>query len=325
MALMTAHTDMGITLRFIGKFDEAIDHFDKAVAIYDPARQREYLAAYHMDPGVFCLSEMTRTLWGAGQIDRALATVDRAVTLARQSPDPRTIAFSLLMGAVLHHLMREPEVAIVYAGEGIAIADEHQIIQERAWITTSHGWCRAAMGEVDEGIEEIETSLSMRKRMNADLDLPYALTQLAEAHAHRGDITRARSTLHEAVEVANRNADLWSVSEVYRMLGDLALRIDESAAEGSSIADQEDEAEVRRNAAEGYYLRALGIAREQGAKSFELRAAVSLGKVMERDGRVDDALTLVEPLRKLFDGQRHTPDSADADMLMSRLRSAAKC
>jgi tetratricopeptide (TPR) repeat protein len=324
MALMTAHTDMGITLRFIGKYDEAIEHFDKASAIYDPAKQREYLAAYHMDPGVFCLSEMTRTLWGAGHIDRALATVDRAVTLARQSPDPRTTAFALLMGSVLHHLMREPEITRVYADEGIAIADEHQIIQERAWITTSHGWAVAALGELDKGIEELETSLAMRKRMNADLDLPYALTQLAEAYALRGNVTRARATLHDAIDAANRNADLWSLSEVYRMLGDLALQTDPLEAGGASVVDQEDEAEVRRNAAEGYYLRALDIARDQAAKSFELRAAVSVGRIMERDGRFDEAIDLVAPLRQLFEGQRPTPDSADADMLLNRLRSASK-
>jgi hypothetical protein len=92
----------------------------------------------------------------------------------------------------------------------------------------------------------------------------------------------------------------------------------------ASTADLEDEAEVRRNAAEGYYYRAIEIAREQGAKSFELRAAVSIGKLMERDGRIDEAMDLVAPLRQLFDGQQPTPDSSDADMLMNRLRSASK-
>jgi tetratricopeptide (TPR) repeat protein len=185
MALMTAHTDMAITLRFVGRYNEAIEHFEKAAAIYDPSKQLDYLAQYHMDPGVFCLAEMTRTLWGAGYVDRALATLEQAVELARQSPDPRTIAFSLLMGSVLHELMREPEITLKYADEGIAIADEHQIIQERAWITTSRGWALAVIGKIDEGNQELETSLARRKRMNADLDLPSALPQLPEPQALR--------------------------------------------------------------------------------------------------------------------------------------------
>jgi len=325
MALMTAHTDVAITTRFLGNFNEAIEHFEKADAIYDPARQLEYLAQYHMDPGVFCLSEMTRTLWGAGQVDRALATLDRAVTLSRSSPDPRTIAFAMLMGAVLHHLMREPEATLKYADEGILIADEHQIIQERAWLTTSRGWAMAMLGRIDEGIVEIETSLAMRKRMNADLDLPYAQTLLAEAFALRGDIARARATLNEAVEVGNRNHDLWALAEVYRSLGDLALLVDSGADQGSaSEVDRREAQSVRENAAELHYTRAMELAREQGAKSYELRAAVSLGKLMERDGRALEALDLVGPLREVLNGQRPTPDTLDADMLLSRLRSAAE-
>jgi tetratricopeptide (TPR) repeat protein len=159
--------------------------------------------------------------------------------------------------------------------------------------------------------------------MNADLDLPYALIQLAEAYALRGDVIRARTVLQDAIECANRNADLWALSEVYRMLGDLAMQADPSVTTEASVADREDDAEVRRNAAEGYYLRALEIAHEQGARSFELRAAVSIGKVMERDGRIDEAAELVSPLRKLFEGQKPTPDTADADMLLGRLRSAS--
>jgi len=325
MALMTAHTDMGITLRFIGRFDEAIEHFEKAEAIYDPAKQLEYLAQYHMDPGVFCLSEMTRTLWCAGYIDRALATIDKAIALARSSPDPRTAAFALLMGAVLHHLMHEPEITLKYGNEGIEISDEHQIIQERAWITTSHGWGLSAIGKLDEGIDELETSLAMRKRMNADLDLPYALIQLAEAYSLRGDIDRARTTLHEAIEVGNRNSDLWAISEVYRSLGDLALAV-EPGADRSSLSDldHQEEQSVRENAAEGFYRRAIEIAREQGAKSFELRSSVSLGKLMERDGRTAEAIEMIKPLREAVQCQRPTPDSIDADMLLDRLRAVSQ-
>jgi tetratricopeptide (TPR) repeat protein len=229
----------------------------------------------------------------------------------------------MLMGGVLHQLMREPEEVLKYANEGIAIADEHQIVQERAWIATNRGWAQAMLGNIDEGLAEIETSLAMRKRMNADLDLPYALTQLAEAYSTKGDLDRARTTLHDALEAANRNSDLWAQSEVYRMLGDLALqRVPPS--DNALAVDIEDEAEVRRNAAEGFYYRALDVAREQGARLYELRAAVSIGKIMERDNRAAEALELVEPLRAQLDGQRSTPDSVDADMLLSRLRSAAQ-
>jgi hypothetical protein len=91
-----------------------------------------------------------------------------------------------------------------------------------------------------------------------------------------------------------------------------------------SEIDRREAAEVRNSAAEAHYLRALEIANEQGARSFGLRAAVSLGKVMESDGRAQEAIELVTPLRAFFDGQRATADSIDADMLLSRLRSLAQ-
>ncbi|HEU4880181.1 MAG TPA: tetratricopeptide repeat protein, partial [Gemmatimonadaceae bacterium] len=326
MALMTAHTDMAIALRFMGRFEEAIEHFDSAVAVYDPAKQLEYHAAYHMDPGVFCLAEFTRALWAAGYVDRAIDTLNRVIDLARKSPDPRTLAFAMLMGSVLHHLLREPDNTLPYSEEGIELADEHQIIQERAWLTTSLGWAHAMLGKVDQGIIEVETSLAMRRRMNAELDIPYALTQLAEAYSLRGDITRARATLQEAIEVSNRNSDLWALSEIYRWLGDLALRRENGGYDNEatmSDVDRREAAEVRNSAAEAHYFRALEIAHEQGARSFELRAAVSLGKVMESEERVQEAIDLVAPLRGFFDGQRATPDSIDADMLLSRLRNLA--
>ena len=324
MALMTGHTGTAIALRFMGRYSESLEHFDKAAAIYDPAKQREYLASYHMDPGVYCLAEMTRTYWGLGEVDKALATLEKTIEIARSSPDPRTIAFSLMMGSVLHHLMREPEVTLRYSTEGIAITDEHQIVQERSWISTAHGWATVALGNVDDGLLEIETSIALRRRMRADIDLPYALVQLAEAYAKRGDTTRARSILLEASEYASRNEDRWAEADVYRALGDVAIQQSNDPDASASEIDRRESAEVRAGAAEAYYWRAIEIARRQGTKSFELRAAVNLGKLMLIDGRIHEALELIAPLRAHFDGQRSTVDSMEADHLLLRLRGSAQ-
>jgi adenylate cyclase len=327
MALMTAHTDMGISLRFMGQFDEALAHFDRAAQIYDPAKQREYHAAYHMDPGVFSLGEMTRTLWGLGQIDRALLTKEQALALARSSPDPRTVAFALLLASVLHHLLGEPDQVLKYSEEGMSIADEHQIAQERAWITTAHGFATAMLGDIGDGINEMAASLAMRQRMNAILDLPYALTQLAQGYALRGDINRARATLTEALDLAKKNNDSWFESEIYRQLGDMALsseRDEETSGGVPARGEDEDEALIRHNAAEAHYERALQIARAQGAKSFELRAAVSLARLYSLDGRETEAIELLEGIREFFRGQRETTDSRAADELLLSLRRFAE-
>ncbi|MEO8576125.1 MAG: protein kinase [Gemmatimonadales bacterium] len=323
MALVTAHTDMAISLRFTGKLDDAVKHFERAAAVYNPVKQRDYLAAYHMDPGVFSLSEMTRALWALGQVDRSLQVKEQALTLARSSADPRTVAFALLLTCVLHHLLREPEQMLKYAEEGIAISDEHQIIQERAWITTARGYALAALGRIDDGIDEISASLAMRQRMNATLDLPYALAQLAEAYAMRGDLSRARATLVEALEVAKHNDDVWFESEIYRQLGDIALISDDDSQTAYGIpaaADIPDDSRERVTVAEAYYQRAVDLSRSQGAKSLELRAATSLSKLLQSTGRPADALSVLAGIREELRGQRETFDSRAADEVLASLR-----
>jgi tetratricopeptide (TPR) repeat protein len=315
MALQASHTGIGIALRFMGQFLPAIEHFDKAAAIYDPAKQMEYVAQYHMDTGVFSFSEMGRTFWGAGRINRAIEVIDTALDLAHKNPDPRTVAFAHLMAGVLYHLLREPEEDRRHTEIGIAICDEHQIIQERAWLTTNHGWAIAALGQVDEGIDEMLASLAMRRRLNAILDSPYALIQLADGYIMRGDFEKARATLLESMQIGNDNADLWAMCEVYRLLGDVALL---------EPARESEEVEVRLNAAEGFYMKAIELAREQGARSFEMRAATSLGRILSDADRAEEALAILEPVRRTFDGERATVDSREADEMIAKLRSLAQ-
>jgi tetratricopeptide (TPR) repeat protein len=220
------------------------------------------------------------------------------------------------MYGVLFYLLREPANVLELANDGIAIADEHQIVQEHAWLATSRGWALAAIGKVDEGIDEISASLAMRQRMNANLDMPFALSQLADAFRFRGNTDKARETLHQAIDTGNRNHDVWYQSDIYRMLGDVA-RVGERTTEGASSEDIIADTEVREAAAEASYMRAIDIARKHGARSFELRASVRLGKLMMDTGRAAQAHALVAPIRAFFDGQRETPDSIEADELLA--------
>ena len=302
MGLMTAHTQMGITLRFVGDYSTAVEHFEKSAEIYDPALQQEYAKAYRMDPGVFSFSETTRTYWAVGRIDDAFAMNERSLALGRSSPDPRTTAFTLLMAGVFYHLLREPKDALRCAADGIAIADEHQIVQERAWLTTAHGWATTQVGDVNAGVDEMAASMTMRLQMNAVLDCPYAMTQLAEGYVLQGNLTKAKATLLEALEIRERNDDAWFEAEIYRMLGDLAL------AEANDVAG-----------AEKHYRKSLEVALTQGTRSFELRTSVSLARLLGSLGRGGEAIELLSPVRQWFEGQRPTVDSRAADEVLASL------
>jgi tetratricopeptide (TPR) repeat protein len=268
---------------------------------------------------------MTRALWSVGDVRRALETKDRILTIGRQSPDPRTMAFALLMASVLYQLIGDPKDGLAAAEEGIAVCDEHSILQERAWITTSRGWALTASGRMEEGIGEINTSIAMRRRMNADLDLPYAFAQLAEAYIKQGEIGRARTTLADGLELSRNDDDLWYQSELYRLLGESAMAADTSADpldESLKSKVTSDDTEAREGMAESYFRRAVEIAKEQGGKSFELRAANSLARLLIIQGRSDEARGLLEDIRRQFENQIVTPDLATADKLLASLRSS---
>src|SRR5688572_23255901 len=307
MALMTAHTDLAITLRFMGRFEEAVEHFHQAALVYDPSKQLEYHRIYRMDPGVFSVAESTRTLWAVGRIDDAIAMNDRTIALERSNPDPRTVAFALLMSCVLHHLLRDPARVLEAADEGIAHADEHQIVQERVWITTARGWALTQLGRVDEGVDEITTSLAMRTQMNALLDMPYALTQLAEGYALQGNFAKAREALGQALEARRKNDDAWYEAEVHRLLGDFALADDDGAGAGT---------------AESHYRNAIEVAQKQGAKSLELRAAIGLAVLFQGSQRADEAIEILRPLRDSFSSQRATRDYDKANEIIRALEGA---
>ena len=147
----------------------------------------------------------------------------------------------------------------------------------------------------------MEASIAMRKRMNAILDLPFAFSQLAEGFAARGDIERARSTLLDAVEMGQRNTDLWYQAEIQRQLGDLAL------------------AERKADDAGKYYRRSLEIAREQGGRSPELRTSVSLARLLVTSGKSAEAAELLGPIRDWFRAQRATVDFIAAETLLEQI------
>ena len=145
-------------------------------------------------------------------------------------------------------------------------------------------------------------SLTMRQQINAMIDMPYALTQLAEGYVLQGNPDLARRTLEEALEIRERNDDAWFEAEIYRLLGDVTI------AESGDVA-----------AAEAFFRKSLEVAVDQGTRSFELRTAVRLARLLGNTDRVAEAVEILEPVRRWFDGQSETVDSRAADEMLAAL------
>jgi tetratricopeptide (TPR) repeat protein len=315
LMLIGAHIANGISLMYIGEMSGAIEHCDKAAQYYDRDKRSVYHSMYRMDPGVFLHSERARTLWIIGQPDTALEARDAALELGADSPDPRSLAFAMLFAAVLHQLRREIDKCLEFSSRCIAICDEHGIAQERVWAMAVHGWALAHSGKPDEGIKELEASIGIQRSRHAELNLTYALRQLAESLNVRGSYVAGRDAAREGLKISERHGEVASKVELYRIMG-------ESARALAKTGEVEAATHTRSGSTlspEACFRAAVDLARKQGAKSFELRSTVALAREQHDRGLTAEAKELVRRIRVQFTEGLDTQDIRDADEFLMSL------
>ncbi len=314
--LIGAHIANGMSLMYVGDLKGANEHCERAATIYDRNLRPVYHSIYRMDPGVFLNSERARTLWLIGKPDAALGARDAALELGADSPDPRSLALANLFASVVHHLRREHEKALEYTTRCIAICDEHGIAQERVWAMATHGWALAHLGKAEEGIRELEASIAIQRSRHAELNLTFALRQLAESLNRNGNYVMARDAAREGLRISERHGEVASKIELYRIMGESARALAKTG---------EVEASTTRSgstlSAEACFRAAVDLARKQGAKSFELRSAIALGRELVDRGANADARELVTSIRSQFTEGFDTFDLRDADDFLLSFRS----
>ena len=304
-----AHIANGISLMYIGEMHGALEHCDKAAQYYDRDKRAIYHSMYRMDPGVFLHSERARTLWVIGRPDAALKARDAALELGADSPDPRSLAFAMLFASVLHQLRREVDKCLEYSSKCIAVCDEHGIAQERVWAMATHGWALAHSGRPDEGIKELEASIGIQRSRHAELNLTFALRQLAESLNVKGSYIAGRDNAREGLKISERHGEVASKVELYRIMG-------ESARNLAKTGEIEAATHTRSGSTlspEACFRAAVDLARKHGAKSFELRSTVALAREQYDRGLVPEARALVQNIRAQFTEGLDTADLQDAD------------
>ena len=307
--LIGAHIANGISLMYIGDMSGAIEHCNKAAKCYDREKRSVYHSMYRMDPGVFLNSERARTLWIIGKPDTALEARDAALALGADSPDPRSLAFALLFAGVLHQLRREIDKCLDFSSRCIAVCDEHGIAQERVWAMAVHGWALAHSGKPDEGIKELEASIGIQRSRHAELNLTYALRQLAEALNVKGAYIAGRDAAREGLKLSERHGEVASKVELYRIMG-------ESARALAKTGEVEAATHTRSGSTlspEACFRAAVDLAIKQGAKSFELRSTVALARERHDRGLTAEAREMVQKIRAQFNEGLDTSDVRDAD------------
>jgi DNA-binding SARP family transcriptional activator/predicted ATPase len=302
--LLEGHHALWPVLVWLGKADAARRHLDRGMALYDRTRHRSHAFTYGgHDPGVCCRKVASWASWILGYPARGLAESVASLELARELDHPTSIIVALAWACVLRDLRREFPAMREHARALIALSTEQEASQWLAAGTILEGLARAELGEGDAAIDRIRRGLAAYESTGAQLFVPYFLSLLARACAKIGQPEEGRRAIGDALaRVRGTGERVWE-AELVRLEGDLRL-----------AAAPDDVTEAME-----CFRRAIEVAREQAAPSWELRAASSLARLLVAVGRRDEARRTLAGVYEEFTEGFDTADLRDARALLDDL------
>ncbi len=303
--LMLAHHAAGVTLSALGQHSAALKELQQAIAIHDPDRHVSMAFAYGQDSGVACRCQAAFSQWFLGYPDEARRLNEEAVALAERINHPYSLAAALDYSAWVDQLRGDSAAAQKHAEDAIAISIKHDFV---FWLLTGmilRGWALTASNRVEEGMTQMLQALGGYEQTGAGILRPYYLALLADVYRAAGKPAEALQRLEEAEAAVQANDERWWEAELYRFKGELTL----IQASQSTRSDSE-------KVAEGYFDKARRVASSQGAKSLELRAATSLGRLWIKQGKVLEAKRMLGEAYSCFKEGFDLPDLQEAKALL---------
>lgn len=307
--LLEAHHALGVNLSGLAQFEPSLVHLNQVITTYDPEQHGSLAFVYGQDPKVVCLSQAAWILWLCGLPDQARKRNEEALAMARALSHPYSLAAALSFGAMVHQLCRDKAAVQECAEELITLSTEQEFGMWRPWGLVMRGWAMSQSGQIPEGIAQAREGVATFRATGADVMVPYFLGLQAEAHQKAGQVKEGIEVLAQALTVADRSGECWWEPELYRVEGELKLM---ENGESVSAAD-------RQTAAEMCFQRALKIANRQGAKSLEMRAALSLGRLWQTLGNQAEAHQMISKLYAAFTEGLETPDMRAARMFLDEI------
>ena len=319
--VVRGHLAMEITFMHLGEFCLALEHFEKALLLYDPERHYDDSFRYTQNPGVATRCFAAWTLWFLGQPDEALDRILEALTLAYKLSEPHGLAHAFLFAAILHQLRREERMAQEYAEAAIDVASEHGLVMYQAQATITRGWALVEQGRTEEAIEQMRRGFAAYEATDTKLLRPHFLALLAEVLGKAGQPEEGLHALEESLEVVQRNGDASYLAEVYRIKGELLLmepgrESSTASTDGKAVFEAEPPVVAQ---AEDCFNQSIKIAQKQKAKSWELRTVMSLARLYQHQGKQEEARVLLTQIYDRFTEGFITRDLREAKALLDAL------
>jgi predicted ATPase len=308
---LVAHRAMGTTLFFLGEFTSALQYLERGISFHDPQQHNVLAFSYGADPGLVCMLYKAWTLWHLGYPDQALNTVKKALSLIEKLSHPHSLAFGLCYASEVHYCRREAQAVMEMVEKVIALSTEQGFPHWLAWGFSLRGWALAQLGQVEKGIAQLHQGLEACKSggINARTLEWFIFRKLADAYGKAGQIDKGLENIANELATVNERGACDVEAELYRLRGKLLIQKAEAEKQKEKI-----EAE-----AEACFYKALEIARRQQAKSSELRTTMSLSRLMQDQGKSEEARGLLEETYAWFTEGFDTLDLKEAKAMLEEL------
>jgi class 3 adenylate cyclase/predicted ATPase len=302
--LMIAHGQMGLSLLHTGDIVGGRAHLDRAIALYDPAEHRSLTTRFFgQEAGAAILCWRSLALLVLGYPEAALADAKEALKIARNSAHAATLAYVLNFSVFQH----------VHCGDfaaANALLDELNILKDQigsrfwgAWGLALSGCVSTLTGSAVQAGQDIASGVAAMRSTGNRMWTPLFLSHLAMANAATNQFNTAWTNIQEAMNAVKATKETWYEAEINRVAGEIALL---GTAPNTAKA-------------EAYFTIALEVARRQKAKAWELRAAMSMARLLYARGERDRARDTVTPIYNWFTEGFGTLDLREAKLLLDQL------
>jgi len=301
--LMIGHRTMASTLALMGNLVDARAHYDQALELYRPAEHRRLMTRFGQDLRVTCLAFRSMASWLLGYPEAALRDAGRALMEARQIEHAATLMFTLNFPILVNTYCGNYHAANEYLKELVALAEEKGATFRKAEGVLRRGYILTLTGEATEAVEIVTSGIDLWRSAGSTIFTPEQEFMLAIAHADSGQFDDAWHCIGKAMAAMQATKERWCEAEAHRVAGEIALK-----------SPQRDVAK-----AQAYFEHALTLARTQQAKSWELRAATSLARLLSDQGKRQTARDLLAPVHDWFKEGFDTADLRTARALLCEL------
>jgi predicted Ser/Thr protein kinase/tetratricopeptide (TPR) repeat protein len=287
----------------VGELVKTAECAEHMKAIYDPEKHGFMAYIFGYDLGVLNLAFGSWALWILGYPDQALKQTLEAMGIARKLGHPHTLAFILLSACELNWFLRDFEKINVYTEELVPLSEKNGLIYMGAHGYFYRGERQALEGKIKEGIKEMRRSLAIMEGTGTLTCFTRLMARVVDACRKAGAIEEGLVAVNEALGVVQKYDERYVEAELYRLKGELLGMRGEP-----------------ENEVEKYFQQALEVSRRQLAKSWELRAAMSLARLMQKQGKQKEAYELLNGVFSWFTEGFDFPDLKDAKTLLEELR-----